>query len=55
MMRKCDGTDPNLHDEHGQPCTCGLRFDDVDRTVIYPHQPVGGLGRAVVAQIRGVA
>jgi hypothetical protein len=27
-------------------CSCGLRFDDVDRTVIYPHHPTGGVGRA---------
>jgi hypothetical protein len=42
MMRRCDGTDPNLHDEKRQPCACGLVFDDADRMVVYPHLPVGG-------------
>jgi hypothetical protein len=41
MMRKCDGTDPNLLRD-GQPCDCGLAFDDVTRMVIYPHNLVHG-------------
>jgi hypothetical protein len=40
MMRRCDGTDPNLLDEDREPCACGLVFDEVDRMVIYPHNPV---------------
>lgn len=40
MMRRCDGTDPNLG-RPGHPCDCGLTFDDVERSVIYPHDPVG--------------
>lgn len=42
MIRFCDGTDPNLVDLNGNPCRCKLRFDDVDRMVIYPHHLVGG-------------
>lgn len=51
MRRHCDGTDPNLLQPvvdqraalaEGQPgyrpCACGLRFDDVQRLVIWPHQ-----------------
>lgn len=41
MMRRCDGTDPNFQDENRHPCTCGLVFDDVERMVIYPHNPRG--------------
>lgn len=37
MMRICDGTDPNLVDQYGVPCSCGLTFDDVDTEVVYPH------------------
>lgn len=36
-MRHCDGTDPNLVDLYGNPCSCGLTFDDVDHLVLYPH------------------
>lgn len=42
MNRVCDGNDPNLLDADREPCRCGLRFDDVDRSVIYPHNHVGG-------------
>jgi hypothetical protein len=49
MIRTCDGTDPNLTREarpgeepfglwpDSVPCDCGLTFDDVERTVIWPH------------------
>jgi len=37
MIRTCDGMDPNLTDEQGEPCKCGLVFDDVEYTVVYPH------------------
>lgn len=40
MIRECDGTDPNLVDFDGEPCDCGLIFDDVEMTVIYPHTPI---------------
>jgi hypothetical protein len=40
MLRTCDGTDPNLVDPAGQPCACGMTFEDVDRAVIWPHQRV---------------
>jgi hypothetical protein len=33
-------------------CACGLRFDDVDRTVIYPHHPTGGVGRSSLGPVR---
>jgi hypothetical protein len=46
MIRHCDGTDPNLQAQDGEPCSCGLRFDDVDRMVIFPHHKAGGVGRA---------
>lgn len=43
MIRFCDGTDPNLLGvPAGEPCRCGLRFDDEDRSVIYPHDPIQG-------------
>lgn len=50
MIRHCDGTDPNLvwpgddgnsYGPDAKPCDCGLRFDDVDRLVIYPHELLG--------------
>lgn len=44
MIRRCDGNDPNLWDENGDPCACGRVFDDVDRATIYPHDPAGGGG-----------
>lgn len=50
MIRECRGDDVTLLKEqvdrtaaNGQetmtyvPCDCGLRFDDVERTVIFPH------------------
>lgn len=40
MMRKCDGTDPNLITIDRKPCTCGREFDDVDYEVVYPHRHV---------------
>ena len=64
MIRRCDGTDPNLirypetpappppvvDDEvaprlrrrlaDGVPCDCGLVFDDVRRSTIFPHELV---------------
>ena len=50
MIRKCDGTDPNLvlsplmdyreDKDKGKPCTCGKVFDDVIFMVVYPHHPV---------------
>jgi hypothetical protein len=59
MMRNCDGTDPNLRDEDGGPCGCGLRFDDVSRSTVWPHEILaggtGGLARvqAAVRAARG--
>lgn len=38
MIRTCDGTDDLLQRLDGTPCACGLRFDDADRMVIYPHE-----------------
>lgn len=38
MRRLCDGSDPYLLGADGaSPCRCGLEFDDVERTVIFPH------------------
>lgn len=45
MVRSCTGKDPNLikHTVRGEePCDCGATFDDVDWSVIYPHQEVMG-------------
>lgn len=46
MLRRCDGTDPNLRrrdgDEGDRPCDCGAVFDDVKWMVIFPHQRVHG-------------
>lgn len=43
MMRRCDGTDPNLlvfDDEDERPCNCGRVFDDVKFTTVFPHQRI---------------
>lgn len=46
MMRHCDGNDPTLVTEslnietdsyEWLPCKCGLAFDDVTNSVIFPH------------------
>lgn len=36
MQRTCDGTDPYLIKD-SVPCDCGETFDDVERSVIFPH------------------
>lgn len=38
MIRKCDGTDPNLDDGKGNPCNCSAEFDDMYHLVIFPHE-----------------
>lgn len=51
MMRTCDGSDRNLlrkidgdvptkatMNNAYVPCNCGLSFDDLDRSVVFPHQ-----------------
>jgi len=40
MLRTCDGNDPNLVDRDGNPCDCGLIFDDVECMVVYPHAAI---------------
>jgi hypothetical protein len=55
MIRKCDGSDPNLsmyRDPEGRPtvrrvdgetvipCSCGRTFDDVNQSTIYPHHRI---------------
>jgi hypothetical protein len=40
MIRFCNGTDEFLVGPDGDPCVCGRVFDDVDRMVIWPHEPV---------------
>lgn len=40
MIRRCDGTDPNLHDITGQACRCGKSFDDVGHSTVWPHNPL---------------
>ena len=55
---QADEYDPDVHTlspwhtrQHGKRgimrinCQCGLRFDDVDCTVIYPHERVSGSPR----------
>jgi hypothetical protein len=42
LIRKCVGTDLTLTGRDGTGnCNCGLIFDDVERMVIWPHNPVG--------------
>lgn len=40
MMRTCDGSDPYLSGEDGNPCRCGKQFDDVRYSVLWPHQKI---------------
>jgi hypothetical protein len=43
MMRKCDGTDQFLVkpvDGNFERCDCELEFDDVDYSVIHPHDRI---------------
>ncbi len=60
MMRHCDGTDVNLRSEptpNAGPCACGLRFDDVARTTVYPHVfiPTPAEKQAMLAALDTVA
>jgi hypothetical protein len=38
LKRTCDGKDDSLVSVEGEPCACGLTFDDAERMVIWPHQ-----------------
>ena len=40
MIRHCDGNDPHLTGGDGEPCHCGITFDDVEYEVIYPHRRI---------------
>jgi hypothetical protein len=40
MRRHCDGTDEFLVDQAGAPCRCGRRFDDVQVSVVWPHDRI---------------
>lgn len=41
MIRHCNGSDRFLTARDGSEfCACGLQFDDVDRSVIWPHTPL---------------
>jgi hypothetical protein len=42
VIRVCNGEDEFSQAEDRSPCTCGRRYDDVDRMVIFPHQRIGG-------------
>jgi hypothetical protein len=55
MWRHCDGTDPNLirkvypdvtdlptYRVAYEPCACGLMFDDVQRSTVWPHDRIVG-------------
>jgi hypothetical protein len=49
MIRLCDGADDFSQDESGMPCRCGRRYDDVDRSTVWPHDvlpPAGPVIRA---------
>ena len=40
MIRTCNGYDLTLLDGPARtagPCACGLTFDDVERSTVYPH------------------
>ena len=53
MIRRCNGTDPNLLGMGGKvPCGCGLEFDDVEREVIYPHRLIHGGRRPGTSRLR---
>lgn len=59
MIRHCDGTDPNLIRPDDiltstyVPCACGLKFDDVDRSVVHPHTEFGAAKAAFLAFVLG--
>jgi hypothetical protein len=39
-IRHCNGEDPWVRSERtprSEPCTCGLTFDDLTRSLVYPH------------------
>jgi hypothetical protein len=42
MIRYCNGSDEYSQTIDGLPCDCGLRYDDVKRTMIFPHPYIGG-------------
>lgn len=55
MIRYCDGKDVNLirQIKSGayEPCDCGLSFDDVDHTVVFPHTPFAKTSERIRAAI----
>lgn len=43
MIRHCDGTDPYLvGGDLASPCACGLTFDDVSASTVFPHSRIHG-------------
>jgi hypothetical protein len=49
VIRICEGADEFSQDKDGQPCRCGRRYDDVDRSTRWPHgvlPPAGPVIRA---------
>lgn len=59
MIRTCNGRDPWLRSERtprSTPCTCGLTFDDVTRSTVYPHVfiPTRAEKEAMLAQLESV-
>lgn len=63
MVRHCDGNDPTLiaynqETDKFEPCKCTARFDDVNHSVIYPHQAIGPLtaeGREAIERLQRAA
>lgn len=60
MIRTCNGTDRYLLDgptPNAGPCICGLTFDDVRRSTVYPHVfiPTRAEREAMLAMLDSVA
>lgn len=60
MIRTCNGRDEWLRSErtpNSMPCDCGLTFDDVTRSTVYPHVfiPTRAEKEAMAAMLDSVA
>jgi hypothetical protein len=49
VIRRCDGADEYLVDQAGEPCACGLEFDDVETSVVWPHERIPPVGEKIAA------
>lgn len=57
MIRRCSGDDPNLIGQSGGACACGREFDDVERSVIWPHAAIWSHGarKALIDRLESLA